>query len=147
MSRSTQPISSSCFVLQLVYRRARCETFLWKTGFRRCSFLHCCFKVWVFPAPIHLHSPLLFLVKICTGIELWQEKRRNFTTCLCWTLITFWILSTLPKLHNCSPYEMKLILCNVLMSNFNQDWGETALKSGNISASCSKQILWFLHFT
>lgn len=58
-------------------------------------------------------------------------------------LITCWVRSTPPKVYNCSPYEMKLILCNVLMSNLNQGCGETTLKSGNISASCSKQILWF----
>lgn len=143
----TNLFSLSGLVLKWVRRRKKEQNLSLKNSlFHCCSFL-CCFKA-LKPELFQLLFISLTFAFLGKSLHwhtaLRQEKWRHFATCLCWAqLITPWIFSTPPKLHNCSPYEMKLILCNVLMSNFNQGCEETALRSGNVSASCSKQILWF----
>lgn len=71
--------SLSGFVLKWVSRRTKEQNLSLKNSlFHCCAFLCCCFKVWAFPAPIHPHSPLLFLVKVCIGTELLDRKMETF---------------------------------------------------------------------
>lgn len=71
--------SLSGLVLKWVYRRNKEQNLSLKYSlFQCCSFLCCCFKVWAFPAPIHPHSPLLFLVKVYIGTRLLDRKMETF---------------------------------------------------------------------